>query len=258
MKNFVKRYWLSAALCVLSLAALVVAWAIAYAAEGNDLVVPSVGATFLQLGKLLGEAAFWKALLKTLLRALAAVAISFALAAVCVILGALYAPIKAFFAPVIAVFRVVPTMAVTLILILAFPRSYVPIIVTSLVMFPLFYAQISAAADGVDKGLLQMAAAYGVGKRARITKIILPQIAPNIIFQLGTQISFAIKLTVSAEVLANVVKGIGGMMQTANYWLEIARLAALTLVSVAVGLLVELAFFIVSKTAFKWRVGNGN
>jgi len=258
MKRLVKRCWLSALFCLLSLTAMVCVWAVACAAEGNDLVVPSVGDTLLQLGKLLGEAFFWRALVSSLLRALAAVTISFVTAALCVILGTVYAPIKAFFAPTIAVFRVVPTMAVTLILILAFPRAYVPIIVTSLVMFPMLYTQLTAAVGGIDRGLLQMAKAYGVGKRAQITKIILPQIAPEVIFQLGAQISFAIKLTVSAEVLANVVKGLGGMMQTANYWLEIGRLAALTLVSVAVGLLVELIFFIISKTSFKWRGGNGN
>lgn len=253
MKAFLKKQWLSVVFALLSVAFMAACWAVAWKIEGNELVVPSPSDTFRNFFKLFTEGYFWSSLGLTLARTLAAVAVSFVLALLCAALGVIYAPFKAFFAPVIAVCRVVPTMAVTLILILAFPSGITPVIVTSLVAFPMLYSVITAAIDGIDAGLLQMAKVYSLKRRVVFSKIVLPQIAPEILFQLGTVISFALKITISAEVLAFAYNGIGGMIKTANYWIEIARMSALTLVSVIVGLIIELVFYVINKLSFRWR-----
>lgn len=253
MKSFLKKHWLSIVFAVLSVICMVACWAIAWKVEGNELVIPSPVKTLQSFFELFAENYFWSSLSLTLLRTLAAVVISFIFAMFCALIGVAYAPFKAFFAPVIAVCRVVPTMAVTLILILAFPSDITPVIVTMLVIFPMLYATVTTAIDGLDKGLLDMAKTYSLSKRATISKIVLPQIAPEIFFQLGTVISFALKITISAEVIAFAYHGIGGMIKTANYWIEIARMSALTLVSVIVGLIIELIFYMINVNSFKWR-----
>ncbi len=253
MTAFFKRHGLTIIFIVLSIAFMLAAWALSWSVKGNELVVPSISSTLSQFFKLFAEGEFWAALGMTLVRTLIAVVISFVFAAICIVLGLVFAPFKAFFSPIIAVCRTVPTMAVTLVIMLTFTGTVTPIIVTMLVVFPMFYSQISAAVDGVDRGLTDMAKVYNVKKRAVVSKIIIPQVAPAIVFQLGTVISFALKLTISAEVLAYAYNGIGGMMKTANFSAEIARIAALTLVSVAVGLLIEAMFFVITKLAFKWR-----
>lgn len=257
MKSFLKKHGFSIALALLSVACMIACWAIAWKAEGNELIVPSMQRTFNKLFKLFTESAFWSALAFTLLRTLLAVAVSFLLAVVCAVIGVAYAPFKAFFTPFIAVFRVVPTMAITLILILKFP-SQTPIIVTTLVVSPMLYTQLNAAIGGIDGGLLTMARAYSLSRRTTLTKIVLPQIAPVIISQLGAVISFALKLTISAEVIAFEVHGLGDMIKTANFEIEIARMAALTLVSVIIGLMVELCFYVVDRYTFKWRRSDAN
>lgn len=258
MAKLLKKHWLSILLSVLSIAALFAVWAIAYKVEDNEVVIPSVSAVFKEFFALFGEANFWQSVFYTVLRTVVAVAISFVLAAAVAAFGAVYPPVKAFFAPIVSVFRVVPTMAITLILVLSFPRRWVPVIVTFLVVFPMLYATFNAAIDGVDRGLLDMAYVYKIPKRISFCKIILPAVAPQIVAQLGTVLSFALKLTISAEILVNLAKGLGGMMQYADICIEISRLAALTLVSVILGLLVELVFFIVDKFTFKWRDRNEN
>lgn len=257
MKAFLKRHKFTMAFAALSIAFMFAAWAVSWSIEGNEIIVPSIGKTLSQFFKLFAEGEFWKALGLTLTRTLAAVVISFVLAALCTALGLLYKPFKAFFSPIIAVCRTVPTMAVTLILMLVF-KEITPVIVTLLVVFPMLYAQISAAVDGIDRGLLEMAKVYGLKKRAVLSGIIIPQIAPAIVMQLGTVLSFAVKLTISAEVLAYAGTGIGEMMKTANFATQIARLSALTLASVITGLLIEALFSVITKLSFKWKRGADN
>ena len=253
MKLFLKKHGFSIALATLAIICMVACWTVAWKIKGNELIVPAPIKTLQSFFALFAEGDFWSSLGLTLARTISAVAISFALALLCTVLGVIYSPFKSFFAPFIAVFRVVPTMAITLILYLAFPPDIIPIIVTSLVVFPMLYVNVTTAIDGIDKGLLDMAKTYSLSRKTQLTRIVLPKIAPEIIFQLGTVISFALKITISAEVLAISCRGIGDMISTANYWEEKATMAALTLVSVIVGLIIELVFYVINKNSFKWR-----
>ena len=74
----------------------------------------------------------------------------------------------------------------------------------------------------------------------------LPLTAPYVLREAGGALSFAIKLVVSAEVLANTAKSLGGMMQEAKIYAEIPQLFALVGVSFVVGLVLELAMNIVA------------
>ena len=58
---------------------------------------------------------------------------------------------------------------------------------------------------------------------------------------------------ISSEVLVNTAKGLGGMMQTSSGAGEIARLAALTLAAVILGLIIELAFSQFKRINKKWQ-----
>lgn len=252
MKEFLKRHGFTILFAALSVAFMLAAWAISWSVSGNEIIIPSIGSTLSNFFKLFAEGEFWASLGMTFLRTVVAVIISFVVAVVCILLGFAFAPFKAFLNPVIAVCRTVPTMAVTLIIMIVF-KEFTPIIVTMLVIFPMLYAQISTAVDGIDKGLLDMAKTYNVKRSTRFSKIILPQVAPAVVGQLGADISFGLKLTISAEVLAYVNRGIGDMIKSANFATEIARMSALTLVAVIAGLLVEWVFYLINKYAFKWR-----
>lgn len=242
-------------LSVASIAIMWLAWIIAYYAVGNDYIVPSFQDTFSSLFVCLGEGSFWVAFSYTLLRTLASFSISFVLAGVCAVLSATGKIFKGLAEPVIIVMRTLPTLAVILILLIWTNAAVAPLIVTALLLFPLIYAQFAAAIDGVDADLLQMAKVYGVPKKTVISKIYIPQVAPDIFSQVGANISLGLKVMISAEVLSNTYKSLGGLMQDARAFLEIPRLAALTLVAVALGLIIEVAFSQLKRINSKWRKG---
>ncbi len=128
-----------------------------------------------------------------------------------------------------------------------------PVIVTCLVLFPMMLAQFNAAICGVDGGLIQMAKVYGVSKKDILFKIYLPQISPNILSQTGANVSLGLKLTVSAEVLAATYNSLGGLMQTSSAFVEIPRLAALTIAAVVLGLILDVAFSQLKRVNSKWQ-----
>ncbi len=258
MKEFFVKRKINIVCSVSAVAVAWLAWIIAYYAVDNDYVIPSFGDTFISLFACFGESRFWASFGWTLLRTSAAFVISFALALPCAALAAFYKPFKSFMSPLVAVMRTLPTLAVVLLLLLWTSVRAAPVIVTVLLLFPVEYAQICAAIEGVDGELLQMARVYRVSKKDRMLKIYLPLASPNVLSQLGANFSLGLKVTISAEVLANTYTSLGGMMQSARSFLEMPRLAALTVVAVVTGLLIDVALSQLKRINAKWLKGGGD
>lgn len=259
IKKFFTQRKLNIIFSVLAVIFMWLIWIAAYYATGNKLIVPAFSDTAHSFFRYLGDGQFWRALLNTFLRTLLAFIFSFILAAACAVFAKLSKCAKAFLNPIIIFIRTLPTLAVILIILKLTKRDTTlsPVIVTILVLFPMIFSQMLAAADGIDTGLTEMAKVYKVSKKDRLFKIYLPLVAPNIISQTGANISLGLKIMISAEVLANTVNGLGGMMQLNNIAAEVANLAALTLAAVVIGLIIEFAISFLARFVSKWAVKEG-
>ncbi len=254
LKNFFKERKFNILGSAVAIALMWLVWIIAYYSVGNKLIVPSFTETAVCFFKNFASAEFWTALGGSLLRTLLAFLVSLLLAAVCAAGASLSKTVKAVLKPIITFVRVLPTLAVSLIILKLAQgdRSIPPAIVTVLVLFPAIYAQLIAEAEGLDGGLAEMAKAYNISRRDRLFKIYLPHMLPATLSQCGANISLGLKVTVSAEVLVNTAKGLGGMLQESSLAAETAQLAALTVSAVIAGLLLDIAFSQLKRLTRKW------
>ena len=232
-------------------------WIIAYYAVKNDYLIPSFTDTMSSLFACLASGSFWLAFANTFGRTLLAFVISFLLAAAVAIPSVLSKAFCAFIKPVMSFLRTLPTLAVVLILLIWTNPKVAPVIVTVLILFPMIYSQITASTSGIDEGLFEMARVYNLSKRDRIFKIYLPLASPAVLSQTGANLSLGLKVMISSEVLANTYRSLGGMMQTAKLYLEMPRLAALTIVAVVTGLIMDAALSQLERITFKWNKKEG-
>lgn len=260
MKKFFTQRKLNIIISALAVVVMWVVWVIAYYSVKNDYIIPSFQSTFASLYRdCIIKASFWRAFCNTLLRTLLAFAISFLTAAVLACLCAFSKKISAFIMPFMVFLRTLPTLAVVLILLIWTNPRIAPVIVTVLVLFPMIQARLQTAICGIDGGLKEMIKVYKVPKSQAVFKIYLPLVMPEALPQIGADISLGLKVMVSAEVLANTFRSLGGMMQEARLYLEMPRLAALTLLTVIFGLIVDIAFSQLSRLTYKWsRKEGGN
>lgn len=255
MKRYFAKNAGNIAASLFAVAAMWIVWLIAYAAVGNEYLVPSFADTVAEFFSLFGKAFFWAAFGNTLLRTFIAFLISFALGFACAAAGLAFEPFARFMRPVTAVCRTLPTMAVLLlILVWTSPRT-APVVVTVLVLFPAICSQLTSSISGVRGELAEMARAYRLTARQKLLKIYIPQIAPVTLRETGANLSFGIKLTISAEVMAHTYTALGGLMSEAQTYYNLPRLAALTLCAIFAGLIVEFVFRMVAKYAFAWKRG---
>ncbi len=239
-----------------SLAAVILmwlVWIVAYYCVKNDYVIPSFQDTFISFFNLLASGEFWAAFALTLLRTLGAFAISFVIAAAFACLSSATKYFSSAVKPLTAVLRTLPTLAVILILLVWTNAVVAPIIVTVLVLFPVIYAQITAAVEGIPHEIKEMAAVYKIPKKQQLAKIYLPLVSPNVFSQTGANVSLGIKVMISAEVMANTFNSLGGLMQNARAFVDMPRLAALTVAAVVAGLLLDIAFSQLKRINRKWQ-----
>ena len=195
--------------------------------------------TFSAIFEVLKESVFWRSFGATLLRALIAFAVSFVLAFIFAILAAYSDVVSRIFSPIITALRSVPTMAIVLVFILTVSANVTTILVGMLVLFPTFYAALLPAAKGISKDLVEISLVCGASKLQRFRYVYLPSMGPAAAENGIAGLSLAIKLIVSAEVLAQTAKSIGMMMQTARAYLELERLLALTILVVMVCIIID-------------------
>lgn len=239
-----------------SVAAILLMWAvwlIAVAIVKNGELVPPFEDSAREFFTLFAKGFFWKSLGHTLLRTLISFLISFALALGCACLAAAFKPFAAFMRPIVAVCRTLPTMAVLLLILTWLAPRTAPVAVSLLVLFPMIYSQLCAGIEGVDGELLEMAKVYKLTAKQKLKSIYIPQILPAAVENAGTNLSFGIKIVISAEVMALTRTAIGGLMQESQAYYNYPRLAALTIWAVAFGIVLEVTFRLISKAAFKWK-----
>ena len=232
---------------LVSILLMLLVWHLMFLQVGSEFIFPSIGTTLQSIWQYLCDGAFWLALLSTLGRVLLCFAISLILAVGIGVLSKFVPAVGKIISPIIALFRSAPTVAVMVILTLLVKPYLSPIIVGLLVVFPMLYASVNASIDQVDNGLVEMCALYNVQSKEQLKYVYLPTVLPYLLGQLPATLSFTVKLVISAEILSYSYQSIGGLIQSANVYVDMASLFALTLISVAFATLLDMALRLLSK-----------
>ena len=254
MKNSKKERLKDLLYAVLGIVIVLAVWSISASLINDEFVMPTLAQTIQATFTLLGQGDFYNALFATLLRTLLAFIISFVLAGATAGLSLIVKPLGKMVKPIVTVIRVLPTMAILLLIFrwTQYDFEVSPVVITILVLFPMIYAQFLTAFNSVPQGLINTANVFGLSKKDKLFKVYLPIVAPSVLSRVGSNLSFAIKLIISAEVISYTLISLGGMMNTATNYLNYARLGALTLCAVALGLIIEVVVDLVVKRLFKW------
>ena len=222
---------------VLAVALMLAVWAVAAAATGESLLLPTPAETAAAFVKLLKARAFWVGTGNTFARAVVAYLVCLA-ASVLLAAAARIKPVRRLVSPVMTTVRSVPTMAVIFLLLLWTGSRTAPVLVAVTVMLPTMYSQFETALDSANAGLGEMSDVYRVPKLRRFTMLYVPSLAPPLVSS-ATFLSLGVKLVVAAEALAMTASSLGILLMQANVALETARLMAVALAAVIIGFIVE-------------------
>ena len=214
-------------------------WFVVAAAIGKSIILPSPWETLVGFFRLLGEASFYSAIGKTLARTLLGFVIAFALACVFAFLSTWSEFFKKAFAPITVIMRVLPTISVILLVLIWVKSATAPYVITFLVIFPMLYTSVKDAAENVDPALLEMCDAFRLTPVKKLVYLYIPEMTPAVLTGISITLSFSVKLTVAAEVLASTQGSLGRNMAQASAYIDTPMLLAWTLAAILLGFLLE-------------------
>jgi ABC-type nitrate/sulfonate/bicarbonate transport system permease component len=107
---------------------------------------------------------------------------------------------------------------------------------------------------GVDRETLDMARSFGVGRRMRITHVILPAASPKIAVGMRTALSVALILMVISEMVGST-NGLGFQVLSAQRSFDVPGTYAGVIVIGVVGLVVNLGFLVAEGWIMRWHRG---
>ena len=236
---------------VLGCLTAIIIYIIAYFLVGNDVMLASPVEVLLSALNLLKTSAFYKALGFTLLRVLIAFIISFAVAVVLAVISYVNPIVKGILAVIVGLLRSLPVLAILLVVLTFISRDFAPVTVCFLSLFPILYSSILTALNGVSNENKEMCKVYKIPYKKQVLKMYIPNVLPQVIVASAGGLSFAIKLIVSAEILASVYGSVGSLIKEASIYSLTAELLALTFVVCMIGVLVEFIGKILSECAEK-------
>ena len=227
-------------------------WGVLAIIIDNKFILPTLKETFSAFIGNFTSKIFYKALFLTLLRALIAFTVSLIIAFTLALLSERENALK-IIAPIIAIIRALPTIAIVL-LVLLWTNSYIaPMIVTTLVVLPTLYTDIKNSFSVIGKDQIIMCKTFNVGKGDFIKKVALPEIMPEFLNTVGSNLSLNLKLMVAAEVIASTANSVGLLLNQGKVYFETAKMLSIVAVVVIIGLIIEYLFAFVSKKAGKWQ-----
>lgn len=192
----------------------------------------------------LGKGDTYLAIGGTFLRILISFAISFVLGMILGVFAGYFYRLEALLRPLITILRTLPTAAVVLILITLIRPFMLPIIVTSLVMFPLFYEAFLNGVKNINKDLKDELDINGASPVNSFFKVYVPTIMPYILLSIIQSLGLGMKVSIMAEILSGSnINGLGQLIRFYAYTkVDAASTIALSLIAITIIVIFDVIF----------------
>lgn len=242
--------WAGGALCA---AIVLVVWQAASCAVGAAYILPTPLEVLARAAELAPTAEFWRAVGFSLARVALGFAGGMILGIALAVLSAALPFVRSILSPLVRVLRTVPVVCFVLLMLLWLNSTWLPVVVSALMVFPVAWTGTVEAFDAIDPGVVEVANAYDLGTFRRLFRLYFPSIVPQLLSMSVVALGLAWKSSVTAEVLALPFAGMGTSVYRAKIALEAADIFVWACAIVALSWAMEAALrALVARAARRW------
>ncbi len=214
-------------------------WALLARLVGQELLLPSPIAVLKTLAAMAGTADFWLATLRSILRVLAGLMAATLLGILLAILTESSAPARLLLSPAMTLVKSTPVASFIILALLWLGRDILPAFITTLMVLPVVWSNVSAGLAGRDRQLLELAQVYRLPRLRVLRHITIPSVLPHFRAALRSSLGMGWKAGIAAEVLTVPPLSIGKNIFEAKLYLETTELFAWTLAVIVLSLIIE-------------------
>lgn len=230
------------------------AMGLARAYPHGSLLLASPAAVLYRLGQLAVTAAFWQTVGWSAARIFVGFLLSTLLAVLLAALAAWKNGVGELLAPLVAVIKAVPVASFIILALVWLNSRSLSLFISALMVFPPVYLNVLEGIRRTDGQLLEMARVFRVPFSRRLRYIYLPQIMPYFRTAVSLGLGLCWKAGAAAEVIGLPAGSVGERLYTAKVYFQTPDLFAWTVTIVAVSVLFERLFLILTDWAAR-KVG---
>lgn len=217
--------------------------------HGGALLLASPLAVAVRLGQLWGTAAYWQTVCRSAARIFGGFLISTALGVLLASLAAWKRWIRELLAPLAAVIKAVPVASFIILALVWLNSRSLSLFISALMVFPPVYLNVLEGILRTDRQLLEMARVFRVPFSRRLRYIYLPQVMPYFRTAVSLGLGLCWKAGAAAEVIGLPAGSVGERLYTAKVYFQTPDLFAWTVTIVAVSVLFERLFLVLTDWA---------
>lgn len=223
----------------LGILTIIVVWMIASILIKEDVILPSVSATFTKLFKILINGYTYKVLGMSFLRLLISLVASLLIALILASLSTIFPRFSYYIRPIISLLRTIPVVAIIIVILVFIGNQRASIYITSLVILPIMYEGILSGMENIDNDLLDEIKIQTNITPYIIRKVFIPMIRPHLIVAVISSLGLGIKVLVMSEFIATPKLSIAKEMFNYQSALQLEGIFAWTIIIVTIILLLE-------------------
>ena len=213
----------------------------------RGIIFPTPLSVLQSLGELCITAQFWRIVATSLLRIVVSIFLSLVVGTLLAILTERSKILKALFSPALAIMKSTPVASFIvvvslLVLLITKTKDPVPMFITSLIVIPIVWSNVSEGIKAIDKSLLEVTKTYKFSLKQKLLKLYIPSIMPFFMAACRSSLGMAWKAGISAEALSTPSNSIGTELTMSKIGLDAAPVFAWTIVVIILSLIIEKLF----------------
>ena len=205
----------------------------------KPIIFPSLTLIFNELIRIIFSSSFVTVIHATLLRTILTFILVFMTSLVLGVMSGYFKRIQWLLLPIVTFLRTIPTISITLILLIWFGKELGPIMIMGLVVFPILYELILGAMRQIDGDLLDVCLLFGATKFEKFKALYYPQLVKTLSSGIQATIGLSFKVMVMAEVMAQSSIGIGQMLNYEKTYLNMGAVFAWTIILIVLVMIFE-------------------
>lgn len=238
-------------LTILSIGFILLLIALISSQKKDSQVFPSLQQIFSKIGYILTHQYEILSFLKTFLRIIVALAISFVCSLFLTLLYYLKNWTISFFRPFLILAKSAPIAAIAVYMFLTVEKNLGPYFITILVTLPIMVEGFISGVDSMPKGIQNELALTNAPKIYKFIKIYLPMMKTSIITTLLQTLGLAFKVMIMGEYLCQCKQSIGMLIYDAFTLIDMATLLAVVFLVVILVYVGELLTKWIEKKIYK-------
>ena len=142
--------------------------------------------------------------------------------------------------PVVSVMRAAPVASFTILTMMWVKSDDLPTILSAVMVMPMLYSATLHAIGNIDDKLVEMGRTFGLSKWRIFYFIKVRSLVPHVVSAAASALGFAWKAGIAAEVICRPKLALGSQLYDAKIYLEMPTVFAVTAVTVALSILLEM------------------